>query len=167
MNAYTNRIIREATAADIYLIHTLAHAVWPITYEHILSSAQLQYMLALIYSEAALQNQFNEGHHFLIVEEDGTAVAFADYSLLKNDVYKLNKIYVLPHQQGKGTGKFLIDAVIDKVKQANGSSLLLNVNRHNKAKAFYEYLGFKVIGEEDIDIGKGFFMNDYVMQKTL
>jgi len=167
MNAYTNRIIREATAADIHLIHTLAHAVWSITYEHILSSAQLQYMLALIYSEAALQNQFNEGHHFLIVEEDGTAVAFADYSLLKNDVYKLNKIYVLPHQQGKGTGKFLIDAVIDKVKQANGSSLLLNVNRHNKAKAFYEYLGFKVIGEEDIDIGKGFFMNDYVMQKTL
>jgi GNAT superfamily N-acetyltransferase len=167
MNAYTNRIIREATAADIHLIHTLAHAVWPITYENILSSVQLQYMLKMIYSEAALQKQFNEGHHFLIVEEDGIAVAFADYSLLKNDVYKLNKIYVLPDQQGKGTGKFLVDAVIDKVKQANALSLLLNVNRHNKAKAFYEYLGFKVIGEEDIDIGEGFFMNDYVMQLNL
>jgi len=167
MNAYTNRIIREATATDIHLIHTLAHAVWPLTYNDILPAKQLEYMLELIYSEAALQKQFNEGHHFLIVEEDGIAVAFADYSLLRNDIYKLNKIYVLPGQQGKGTGKFLIEAVIDTVKQAHGSSLLLNVNRHNKAKAFYEYLGFKVIGEEDIDIGEGYFMNDYIMQKNL
>ena len=167
MNEYTNRIIREATARDIHLIYTLAHAVWPVTYGDILSSAQLQYMLELIYSEASLQKQFNEGHHFLIVEEDGIAVAFADYSLLKDDIYKLNKIYVLPGQQGKGTGKYLIEAVIEKVKQVHGTSLLLNVNRHNKAKAFYEYLGFKVIGEEDIDIGEGYFMNDYVMQKNL
>jgi hypothetical protein len=38
------------------------------------------------------------------------------------------------------------------------------VNRYNKAKGFYEKLGFKVIGKEDIDIGNGYLMNDYVMQ---
>ena len=31
------------------------------------------------------------------------------------------------------------------------------------AVGFYEKLGFTVIKEEDIDIGNGFFMNDYFM----
>ena len=32
---------------------------------------------------------------------------------------------------------------------------------------FYEKLGFSVVGEEDIDIGQGYFMNDFVMEKKL
>jgi len=41
------------------------------------------------------------------------------------------------------------------------------VNRQNNAKNFYEKLGFVVIKEEDIDIGNGYFMNDYVMEMML
>ncbi len=109
----------------------------------------------------------DDGHHFLIAEDNNMPVAYADYSLLKNDVYKLHKIYVLPLQQGKGIGRLLIEYIIQTIKKENAASLLLNVNRFNKAKSMYEQLGFKVIGEEDIDIGEGYFMNDYVMQKKL
>jgi len=41
------------------------------------------------------------------------------------------------------------------------------VNRNNVAKDFYEKFGFIVIKEEDLDIGNGYFMNDYVMQKNI
>jgi ribosomal protein S18 acetylase RimI-like enzyme len=41
------------------------------------------------------------------------------------------------------------------------------VNRENKAIGFYNKLGFTIIAEEDIPIGNGFFMNDYVMQISL
>ena len=52
--------------------------------------------------------------------------------------------------------------------KAKGATVLqLNVNRHNTAKSFYEKLGFAVIKEEDIDIGSGYFMNDYIMEKRL
>ncbi|MBV9963820.1 MAG: GNAT family N-acetyltransferase [Parafilimonas sp.] len=159
--------IREAAVNDISTIHQLAHEIWPTTYSEILSNDQLQYMLELIYSQSSLQKQFNEGHHFLIVEEDKQPIAFADYSLLKDGVYKLHKIYVLPNQQGKGIGKLLIEYVIKKVKVNNGSALVLNVNRNNKAKQVYEHFGFKVISEEDIDIGEGYFMNDYIMSLPL
>ncbi len=159
--------IRTATEKDISLIHQLAHIIWPETYEKILSAAQLQYMLQMIYSEASLQKQFDEKHNFLIVEEGKQAIAFADYSLLKNAVYKLNKIYVLPDQQGKSIGKLIIDYIIQEIKKENATALLLNVNRNNKAKQFYEHLGFKVISEEDIDIGSGYFMNDYIMSYEL
>jgi len=162
-----NIIIRDALKKDIAIIYALAHAVWPETYSAILSEAQLKYMLEMIYSKSSLQKQFEEDHNFLIVEENKTPVAFADYSLLKDDVYKLNKIYVLPAQQGKSIGKLLLHHVIDLVKAKGAKTLLLNVNRNNKAKEFYEHLGFKVISEEDIDIGEGYFINDYIMSYKL
>ena len=42
-------------------------------------------MLEMIYSKSSLQKQFKEGHNFLIVEEDKKPIAFADYSLLKDE----------------------------------------------------------------------------------
>ena len=159
-----NIIIREAGKNDIQTIHQLAHVIWPHAYKKILSQQQLHYMLELIYSELSLQKQFDAGHNFLIAQENNTPIAFADYGLLKDDIYKLHKIYVLSNQQGKGIGKILIDHVIEKVKEQKANALVLNVNRNNKAKQVYEHLGFKVIGEEDIDIGEGYFMNDYIMR---
>ena len=160
-------MVRRATEADIDTIHEMAHTIWPSTFGNILSAEQISYMLNLIYSKPSLQSQVEQGHIFLIAEEDGNAVAYADYSLLKNTIYKLNKIYILPSHQGKGIGRLLIEHIIQSIKKENATSLLLNVNRYNKAKGMYERLGFKVIGEEDIDIGKGYFMNDYIMEKSL
>ena len=53
------------------------------------------------------------------------------------------------------------------MKAKGGTTLQLNVNRQNNAKEFYEKMGFAVIGEEDIDIGSGYYMNDYIMEKKL
>ena len=163
----SNITIRKATTEDISVIQRLAHATWPYTFKEILSAEQIKYMLELIYSKTSLKKQLAEGHNFLIAEENDTPIAYADYSLLKDDIYKLHKIYVLPQQQGKGIGKLLIEYIIDAIKKSNAATLLLNVNRYNEAKAMYERLGFKVIGEEDIDIGEGFFMNDFIMEKKL
>lgn len=159
--------IRRAVETDISTIHKMAHAIWPPTFGDILSADQISYMLNLIYSEASLQSQLQEGHIFLLAEEGNTPIAYADYSLLKNGIYKLNKIYILPSHQGKGIGRLLIEYIIQSIQKENATSLLLNVNRHNKAKGMYERLGFKVISEEDIDIGSGYFMNDYIMEKKL
>jgi ribosomal protein S18 acetylase RimI-like enzyme len=57
--------------------------------------------------------------------------------------------------------------IITIVKSMGGDVLLLNVNRNNPAKSFYKKLGFTVIKEDDIDIGNGYFMNDYVMKLQL
>ena len=167
MNENSNIRIRETTKDDIPAIHSLAHAIWPITYKDILSPGQLRYMMELIYGEESLNKQFDLGHHFLIAEENKNQLAFASYNMLKPEVYKLQKLYVLPSAQGRGIGKLLINHIIENIRAEGVTSLLLNVNRDNKAKQVYEHLGFGVIGEEDIDIGEGYFMNDYIMEKKL
>jgi len=159
--------IKQATVEDIPLIRDLTFKVWPQTYAPILSQQQIDYMLDLMYSEASLQQQMNEGSGFIIVYEKDEPVGFAAYLKKTPSVFKLDKIYVLPSQQGKGTGKFVIDYIIDEIKQKGATALQLQVNRYNKARNFYEKLGFTVIDEKDFDIGNGYFMNDYVMEKKL
>ena len=159
--------IRRASVDDIPLIRELCFKVWPQTYAPILSQAQIDYMLGKMYSEESLQNQMQNGSQFIFVYEDEEAVGFAAYFERSPSVFKLDKIYVLPSQQGKGTGRFVIDRIIDEIKQKGASALQLQVNRYNKARNFYEKLGFAVIDEKDFDIGDGYFMNDYVMEKRL
>lgn len=86
---------------------------------------------------------------------------------MKPGIFKLHKIYVLANQQGKGTGKFIINYIINDIKTKGAVVLQLQVNRYNKARDFYEKLGFLVTEEADFDIGNGYFMNDYVMEKRI
>ncbi|MEI9909850.1 MAG: GNAT family N-acetyltransferase [Bacteroidota bacterium] len=159
--------IRQANANDIPLIRDLTFKIWPQTYSSILSKEQVDYMLSLMYSEKALQEQMQQNHEFIIVYDGKEPVGFASYSVITPQVFKLHKIYVLPSQQGKGTGKYIVDQLVAAIKTKGATSLQLNVNRNNNAKAFYEKIGFAVIKEEDIDIGNGYFMNDYVMEKKV
>ena len=107
------------------------------------------------------------GSQFILVYEDNEPVGYAAYFHKGDNIYKLDKIYVMPSQQGKGTGRFVIDHIVNEIKQKGATAVQLQVHRKNKARSFYEKLGFVIIEEKDFDIGHGVFMNDYVMQKTL
>ncbi len=162
--------IKTATEQDMQAVHILAHKIWPLAYSEILSPDHLEYMLELIYSLASLKHQLVElRHNFLIVLDNDNAVGFASFSQKEENgaAYRLHKIYVSPQKQGAGTGKLLLAYIINSVKSAGGTSLELHVNRQNNARYFYEKSGFEIIAQEDIDIGKGYFMNDFVMRLSL
>jgi diamine N-acetyltransferase len=163
----TGVTIRFAALHDLPVVERLAQEIWPGTYRAILSPGQLQYMMDLIYSHASLQQQFQQ-HRFLLAELNHEPIGFASYGPTDTPgAYKLHKIYVHPITQGKGIGKSIIDFVVEQLHAQQGTILRLNVNRYNKARQFYERLGFVVIKEEDVDIGNGYFMNDYVMEKRI
>lgn len=159
--------LRRAYEKDIPLIRDMTMKVWPQTYSTILTPDQISYMLEMMYSEQSLSKQMKEQHEFIIVDDGNEPVGFASFSQTEPGIYKLHKIYILPALQGKGAGKFVIGEVIKAIARKGGKALQLNVNRNNKAKDFYEKLGFTVIREEDIDIGNNYFMNDYVMEKKI
>ncbi len=161
--------IRPAYADDndINTIGFLAQQIWPGTYGEILSPAQMDYMMTLFYSPESLVKQMTEdGQKFLIVEqgEEEEAIGFASWGLVGPGIFKLHKLYVMPGRQGKGIGRAILQFIFGEIRLEGATTLKLNVNRHNKAREFYERLGFKVTGEEDIDIGGGYFMNDYIME---
>ena len=161
--------IRQATINDVDTILQIAEKTWWATYSPILEKEQISFMLGEIYSPEKITKQVRSGSQtYLLLIEDEKPVAFAGYSPRDEDtnIYKLHKLYCLPETQGKGYGKILINQVAKKTIEAGKRTLDLNVNRHNKAKSFYEKMGFEIAYEEDIPIGP-YWMNDYVMRKEL
>jgi GNAT superfamily N-acetyltransferase len=158
--------IRALNRDELSVVHNIAHATWPSTFAEILSVDQIAYMLNWMYAIPTLEKQFDEGHQFFVMEVEERAVGFigiqANYP--QKGMTKIHKIYILPEMQGLGIGKQLIEHVIGFSRPEGITALTLNVNRYNKACKFYEKFGFTIDAKEDIDIGNGFLMEDYVMR---
>ena len=161
-------IIRKAAESDISAISELAEKIWWPSYRNIISDEQINFMLNDMYSAESLKEQMGSGIEFLIVEKENLPVAFAGYSLTntENQVYKLHKLYVLPTEQGRGTGRKLIEQVSSLATAKGGKILELNVNRGNPAHHFYSKIGFDIYQTVDISYHH-FILNDYIMRKDL
>lgn len=106
--------------------------------------------------------------------------------------FHLEKLYILPSHQKTGLGRQLFETVCSYVRASVSCSCIafasaspsafpdqiarpasldgrsvalleLNVNRGNPALGFYERLGLRRARSGDFPIGRGFYMNDYIM----
>ena len=160
--------VRLASKEDLWQVRELATVIFPLTYENIVPAEGIAHMMELFYTHEALQSQYDSGQVFLILYFEGTPAGYASYTKLNaHGNFKLNKIYLDHRIQGKGMGRFLLFDVIRRVKSEGGRSLVLNVNRHNKAVGFYRNLGFAIVKEELLNIGGGHFMDDYVLEMKI
>ena len=157
------RII-TASPSHIPLIRNLAEKIWWATYPSILKEDQISFMLETLYNENAIKKAMETDQEFILLELDDY-IGFASFGPIgrNSSTYKLHKLYVLPEYWGKGYGRIMIQEITHRLKALGLNHLILNVNRFNTAKIFYEKLGFQVIKEEDIPIGP-YWMNDYVMR---
>jgi ribosomal protein S18 acetylase RimI-like enzyme len=160
--------IRLAFREDLWQVRELALLIFPFTYREIVEPEQIDYMMDMFYQPDNLVRQLESGQTFLIIYLEERPAGFASYTRLNEEgIFKLNKIYLDNRLQGKGLGRILLNNLISRVKAAGGSALQLNVNRYNKAVGFYKAMGFKILKEELLDIGNGYFMDDYVLVLSL
>lgn len=159
--------ISEATVEDIAKIQEIAYKTWPVAYGQILSTAQLDYMLEMMYSSETLNDNItNKGHLFLLVREGSHCLGFAscEHRYLNKNTTRLHKLYVLPESQGKGIGKLLLDRILILAKANHSEIISLNVNKFNKSLGFYKKMSFEIVAEEDLEIGNGYLMEDFKME---
>jgi ribosomal protein S18 acetylase RimI-like enzyme len=162
--------ISEATIHDFETIRKIAYDTWPVVYGEIVSKDQLDYMLEKMYSDATLtDNLIHKGHFFILAKEGPACLGFASYEhhYLGQNTTRLHKLYLNIDSQGKGIGKMLIDKISALAKENQCNAISLNVNKFNKAFGFYIKMGFEVIAQEDLEIGYGYLMEDYKMEKKL
>lgn len=158
--------IRKASVTDIPKIREMAAVVFPDTYKDILLPDQVVYMMEWMYSEESLHKQMEEeGHIYYIAYCDEVAVGYLSIQPEGKGVYHLQKLYVMGLHQGKRIGQRLYEHAVRTVKELHPApcQMRLNVNRENKALAFYEKMGMTKVGEGDFPIGNGYYMNDYIM----
>ena len=92
----------------------------------------------------------------------------AGYCAFKPEEAKmfLSKIYIRRAFRRHG----IATALFDQVQKASGgkSAIYLTVNKHNSGSIeAYKKLGFAIVDQVVTDIGGGYVMDDYIMEKTL
>ena len=161
--------IKQLLKNEVPIVHHLAHEIWPQTFKDILSKDQIKYMLDWMYSIETLEEQVQTGILYYLATLDGMPVGFLglEPNFPDEEFLRIHKIYVHPKQHGQGVGRALLNHTIDLAFDLDQKALHLNVNRFNDAVDFYKHVGFKITAEENIDIGKGYLMEDYVMELPL
>jgi ribosomal protein S18 acetylase RimI-like enzyme len=159
-----------ATDADLPAVAELAGVIWRKHYPGIITAEQIEYMLSLGYSHAALRRFIVEaGAGLVLAYAGGRLAGFAAYYRPDHPAeLKLDKLYVQQDHHGQGIGSRLIARVESAASRQGRPTLILNVNKNNaKAIRAYERNGFAVRESVVVDIGGGFVMDDYVMVKRL
>ena len=64
--------VRDVPEEDLWEVRELALRIFPATYQDIVESRQIDYMMDLIYSPEALTDQLDAGQNFLIIFYEGT-----------------------------------------------------------------------------------------------
>jgi diamine N-acetyltransferase len=158
----------KATEKDIPLIQDLARRSWENAYVGIITQEQIEYMLGKMYSAEEISNQLKnpDYHYYLVFDENNSSFeGFIGYeNNYEEDTTKLHRIYLVPESKGKGFGKAALNFLKEKVSESGNQRIILNVNKENSAKKFYESQGYKVYDEVILDIGDNFVMDDYLME---
>ena len=150
-------------------IASLAGVIWRAHYPGIISTGQMDYMLAKMYSLEALRDELRRGairYERLLVGDE--FAGFASHGPTEHGkLFKLHKLYLHPAWHGRGLGSLLLRHCEGEVCKLGAERLMLTVNKGNsKAIAAYRRNGFAITDSVVVDIGGGFFMDDYVMEKV-
>lgn len=161
--------IKLASIEDIPAIVKIAYDTWFVTYQDVISQAQIEYMFGEMYTPESIYKQMDfYKHAFLILYQAEMPIGFASFGKLEEPIntYKLHKLYLLPSEQNKGFGRILLNEVEKQVADLGADHLHLNVNRKNPALSFYEKLGYEIIETVDIPFAE-FWLNDFILSKKI
>lgn len=160
-----------ATTSDIPALQTLASQVWHDHYPGIITLEQIEYMLQMGYSTETITTEITqEAITWLKIIVDTDMVGFAAFGAYgkSGKQVKLHKLYLSVTYHGQGIGTAALTEVERQATAKGATSIILNVNKNNsKAIASYQRNGYRIIESVVNDIGNGFVMDDYVMQKQL
>jgi len=153
--------------SDLLLIEQLANTIWREHYIPIIGLEQVDYMLDKYQSVESMKDQIKNGSSYYIIYYNKKYVGYLSFNKDK-DVVFLSKIYVLHNFRGKKIGKKAMSFVEGKTQELGVSKIHLGVNKYNtRTIKAYEKMGFKNIGPSITDIGEGFIMDDFKMEKIL
>ncbi len=158
------------TKVDALTISTLADLIWRHHYADIISSEQIDYMLAQRYQPELIERQIiNPDIWWRKLVVDGMIIGFCCSMRTSNnpDELKIDKLYIHCDHQRRGYGGMLVGNAIEIMRENNLQSLILTVNKRNQTAILaYQHYGFEITGDNIVDIGDGFVMNDYLMTFT-
>lgn len=156
------------TAEEIAEVAQLATEIWHEYYVSIITIEQIDYMIGKYQTVPAITDQIHYmGYEYYLIHNDGTTVGYISVKQEEGKLF-LSKFYIGKEYRGRSFATQALAFLEKLCKERNLSHIWLTVNRDNESSiAVYEKKGFRIIREQIADIGNGFVMDDFIMEKEI
>ncbi len=153
---------------QIEALAALADSIWHEYWPDIISPEQTDYMVEKFQSKDAIIDQLaNKNYEYYFINNGTENVGFVG---LQPDDEKLflSKLYLTKDNRGKGYSSEAFNFLEGICRDRDLDAIWLTVNKHNRqAIDVYKVKGFETVRKQTTDIGEGFFMDDFVMEKAV
>ncbi|MGN0164480.1 MAG: GNAT family N-acetyltransferase [Candidatus Ornithomonoglobus sp.] len=152
---------------DIRKIAELAAVIWHEFFVSILSPEQIDYMVEKFQSYPALKNAVdNDGYRYYMAYDGDDLCGYLGVHDEGGGTIFISKVYVRADKRRQGIASMLLNRL--RTDFPDAKKWYLTVNKYNSGSiAVYEKRGFNKTRSLVTDIGGGFIMDDYVMEKIL
>ena len=161
-------LIPVSSAAQVAEVARMAHQVWNEYYVPIIGQAQVDYMVPKFQSAEAMQSQIDSGYEYFQIRQSGSNIG---YAAIRHDAAEdrvfISKLYLLAAHRKTGAGRQSLDLIERMARERGAKHLWLTVNKGNPSVRAYERLGFKIVEALVMDIGGGYVMDDYKMERPV
>lgn len=153
---------------QILQLAEMADTVWHEHFTSILSIEQIDYMVDRFQSVPALTGQIRQqGYSYFFLVLKGTAIGYTGVRMDEDKLF-LSKLYILKDYRKKGYASQTFGFLEGLCREMGKKAIWLTVNRYNADTiAVYKKKGFEVVKTQVADIGNGFVMDDYIMEKKI
>lgn len=169
---------------EVETLAHMAHHIWNEYWPALIGQAQTDYMVEKFQSLTALRIDIADNGYeywFIMEQEDespceldgglpaGRIVGYTGgHSEPETNRFFISKIYLLKEHRGKGLCSETLRFYEQLCRDRGLSALYLTVNKQNELGIrAYKGNGFEVIDAVETDIGEGFVMDDYIMEKKV
>ena len=163
------RFVPVETAEDQEALAKLASEIWHEYWPALIGAAQTGYMVEQFQSLEAIKRDMAEHayEYWFVIDEAGKTVGYTGgCEEPETSRYFISKIYLLAEERGKHYASKIIEFYVELCRSRDLHAMYLTVNKHNELGVrCYLGKGFVTIASVETDIGNGFVMNDYVMEK--
>ena len=160
------------SSEDRARLAALADEIWHEYWPALIGEAQTDYMVDQFQSLEAIERDMRESAYeywLLRADEDGRTVGYTGGHVEpETNRFFISKIYLRAEERGHGFASQTIRFYEELARARQLDALYLTVNKRNDlAIRAYVGKGFETIDSVETDIGDGFIMDDYIMEKRV
>ncbi|NUU74454.1 GNAT family N-acetyltransferase [Paenibacillus xylanilyticus] len=157
-----------STSEEMAELARLAAEIWQEYYVAIITLEQIDYMIQKYQSESAIKEQIDQqGYEYYFIQRDDSPVGYMSVRQEEEKLF-LSKFYIGKEHRGQGFASQAFAFLEQLCIERSINLIWLTVNRHNESSiAVYEKKGFQTVREQVADIGHGYVMDDFIMEKEI
>lgn len=169
------RFVPVSTDADRRKLAGLAAEIWNEYWPALIGQAQTDYMVENFQSLPAIERDIAEcGYEYWFLEVPAVDGGFETAGYTggceepRTGRFFISKIYLLKERRGCGLARRTVEFYDGLCRTRNLGAMYLTVNKHNELGIrAYRGTGFSVVDAVETDIGNGFVMDDFIMERPV